>query len=313
MPVNMICASHSPLMLTDIEPTDISKHEAFYAAVSEAKKGLEEFNPDVVLLFYPDHFNGFFYDLMPSFCIGTAAEGRNDWRLTPGRLNVPGDLASECVDALIDQDMDVAISHEMMVDHGATIPLKLLADHTDQYSVIPIFINCPAAPRPSFRRVRRFGDAIGRFFAGKNMRVAVVGSGGISHDPPTPRPTEENPEVPERLIERRIPGQEELDGREARVLKAAHEMVAGTGTCLPPNEDWDREFLEKVISFDTEALDAITDEEINRVAGLGGHEVRTWVAAVAASKALGMQNPHLDCYQMIPEWITGMGVVTGQG
>ena len=29
----------------------------------------------LVVVFGPDHFNGFFYELMPAFCIGTAAEG----------------------------------------------------------------------------------------------------------------------------------------------------------------------------------------------------------------------------------------------
>ena len=33
------------------------------------------FTPDLVVVFGPDHFNGFFYELMPAFCIGTAAEG----------------------------------------------------------------------------------------------------------------------------------------------------------------------------------------------------------------------------------------------
>jgi len=86
-------------------------------------------------VFGPDHFNGFFYELMPAFCIGTAAEGSKDWQLEGGPLRVPRELATSCVRFLQSRDFDVAISHQMKVDHGITIPLFKLTGALARYDV----------------------------------------------------------------------------------------------------------------------------------------------------------------------------------
>ena len=56
----------------------------------------------------------------------------------------------------------------------------------------------------------------------------------------------------------------------------------------------------------------MTDAEIDRIAGFGAHEVRTWVAAGAAARQMGSPKAELRYYHLIPEWITGMGIVVGQ-
>ncbi len=56
----------------------------------------------------------------------------------------------------------------------------------------------------------------------------------------------------------------------------------------------------------------MTDEDIDRIAGFGAHEVRTWVAAASAAKAMGKLDTELKYYHLVPEWITGMGIVTGR-
>ena len=158
-----------------------------------------------MVVFGPDHFNGFFYEMMPAFCIGSAAEGTKDWHLEGGPLKVPRELAVECVRDLQSRDFDVALSHAMKVDHGITIPLYKLTGALARYAVLPVFINCAADPRPSFRRVRAFGAAIGEFLAEQDMRITVIGSGGLSHDPPTPRIDHSDPDKTRRLIDRVTP------------------------------------------------------------------------------------------------------------
>jgi 2,3-dihydroxyphenylpropionate 1,2-dioxygenase len=250
---------------------------------------------------------------MPAFCIGTSAESSKDWHLESGPLRVPRELALSCVRFLQSRDFDVAISHQMKVDHGMTIPLYQLTGALARYDVLPVFVNCAADPRPSFRRVRAFGQAIGEFLADQNMRITVVGSGGLSHDPPTPRLEMSPPDVARRLIVRQIPTQDELDARENRVIKAARDLVAGKGPCLPPSEQWDRDFLDTFLGPRHEDFDRMTDSEIDRIAGFGAHEVRTWVAAAAAARKMGDVRPELRYYHLVPEWITGMGIVVGQG
>src|SRR5262245_66411998 len=126
MTVQLICCSHIPLMTTGIEERQGRMQAQFFHELQQASAGLHAFNPDLVVVFGPDHFNGFFYELMPAFCIGTAAEGTKDWHLEGGPLRVPRELALACVRHLQSCDFDVAISHRMKVDHGITIPLLKL-------------------------------------------------------------------------------------------------------------------------------------------------------------------------------------------
>ncbi|WP_172292073.1 3-carboxyethylcatechol 2,3-dioxygenase [Pseudoruegeria sp. HB172150] len=311
MSVQLICASHSPLMLTDIEESEEGEQRRFFETVDQAANTLQEFGPDLVVAFCPDHFNGFFYDLMPSWCIGTAAVGTKDWGIPGGPLRVPRQLAMDCARHMHRHDFDTAISHDMKVDHGLTVPLIQLTGALARYDVLPIFINCAADPRPSFRRSRLFGAEVGRFLAGqREMKFTIIGSGGLSHDPPTPRLERSPASVARRLIERSVPTQDELEAREARVVQAARDMVKRKGPCLPPNADWDEGFLDAITSFDTDRLDAITDAEVDQVAGFGAHEVRTWVAAMAAARELAPVKAKVDYYHIIPEWITGMGVIS---
>jgi len=312
MAVQLICCSHSPLMTTDVEESEKDVHADFFRELESCAAALRAFNPDLVVVFGPDHFNGFFYELMPAFCIGTAAEGTKDWRLESGPLRVPRELALACVRFLQAHDFDVAVSHQMKVDHGITIPLLKLTGSLARYDVLPIFVNCAADPRPSFRRVRAFGEAVGKFLAAEDLRITLVGSGGLSHDPPTPRIDSSPPEVTRRLIVRHTPTQDELDAREGRVIKAARDLVVGKGPCLPPSEQWDREFLDTFLGASHERFDAMTDAEIDRVAGFGAHEVRTWVAAAAAARRIGSLRTELRYYHLVPEWITGMGIVVGE-
>jgi 2,3-dihydroxyphenylpropionate 1,2-dioxygenase len=312
MPVQLICCSHSPLMTTGIEESEQGMQGRFFHALDSCAAALRRFDPDLVVVFGPDHFNGFFYELMPAFCIGTAAESTKDWHLESGPLRVPRELALACVRHLQAHDFDVALSHAMKVDHGITIPLYKLTGALARYPVLPVFINCAADPRPSFRRVRHFGAAIGAFLVERNLRATVIGSGGLSHDPPTPRLDQSPPAVAQRLISRHTPTQEELDAREARVIAAARDLVVGKGPCLPPDEQWDRDFLDRFVRGRIEDFDTMNDAEIDRVAGFGAHEVRTWVAAQAAAQRLGNLRPALHYYHLIPEWITGMGIVAGE-
>jgi 2,3-dihydroxyphenylpropionate 1,2-dioxygenase len=311
MAVQLICCSHSPLMTTDVEESEVDVHAAFFREMESCAAALHAFRPDLVVVFGPDHFNGFFYELMPSFCIGAAAMGTKDWHLESGPLRVPRELALSCVRYLQGRDFDLALSHDMKVDHGITIPLYKLTGALNRYDVLPVFVNCAADPRPSFRRVRAFGEAMGVFLAQQDMKITVIGSGGLSHDPPTPRLASSPPDVAQRLIRRHTPSQEELDARESRVIRAARDLVGGKGPCLPPSEQWDREFLSTFLSGDLGKLDALADAEIDRVAGFGAHEVRTWVAAAAAARRIGAMQAELRYYHLVPEWITGMGIVVG--
>lgn len=307
-----VCASHSPLMLAGMADSAPGRQQRFFASLLARHAQIAAYDPELVVVFGPDHFNGLFYDLMPSFCIATAAESTRDWGIEQAALNVAREVALGAIEALRAAEIDVALSHRMRVDHGVTIPLIKLTGSLGGYPVLPIVINCAAAPRPAFARVRRLGEVVGRYLAGLGKRVLVLGSGGLSHDPPTPRLASAPPQIAARLIDRHVPDDAELRQREARVVAAANALVAGGGPCLPPSEAWDRAFLARLLNEGAAACDGYTDEALDREAGFGSHEVRCWVAAFAAMRAAGAVQAELDYYEIVPEWITGMGIVTAR-
>lgn len=303
-----MCCSHSPLMLGFYEPTNTSG-AAVRSAFATLQSWTEQYEPELVVVFAPDHYNGFFYDLMPSFCIGVRAEGAADWDIHPEALNVPEALALGCLRAVRTAGVDLALSWKMTVDHGTTIPLNYIASGIDRYPVLPIVINCIAPPLPSFQRCRMLGEAVGRYLRSLDKRVLVIGSGGLSHDPPTPRLNDLPPEKKNFLIERRSPNKGEYDERQSRVVQCARAMLTGKSTCLPPDATWDREVLKRLGEKDFDWFDALDDDEVSRIGGHGAHEVRCWVATFSAMSTAGEYTTLIDCYQTIPEWLTGMGIM----
>jgi 2,3-dihydroxyphenylpropionate 1,2-dioxygenase len=308
----MICMSHSPLMLVpSLRPRERAAERGFYGSLRAHAAELRRWKPELVISVAPDHFNGFFHDMMPSFCIGTEAESTRDWKLPKRKLRVDAALAERCIEHARARDIDVAVSRRLKADHGTTLALLKLFGAIERPNVIPAFVNCAAHPRPGFRRVRRFGEALGEFAADLGMRTLILASGGLSHDPPTPRLNAPK-KVLARLVDRHTPSAAEYRAREARVIANARELANGFGNLLAPDRDWDRVFLDRLLSLRLEACDRYTDAEIDRKAGFGGHEVRVWVAAFAAMRAARRFKPKLDFYRVIPEWITGMAVAHGK-
>ena len=95
MPIAALCASHTPLKEYISPGIDIEREVA--ACFSEVGKWLADFAPELVVVLGPDHFNGFFYQLMPSFCVGAAAQGVGDWKTSRDPFPIDAEIAEACV------------------------------------------------------------------------------------------------------------------------------------------------------------------------------------------------------------------------
>lgn len=310
MTIKLKCLSHTPLRgLNDPGAEVVAEVDA---VLSRARAEVEAFDPELIVIFAPDHYNGLFYDLMPPFVIATAAEGVGDYLSLPGPLSVDKPLAMELTRFILDSDIDIALSHRLQVDHGCTQTLEELTGAIDRYPVIPIIINSVAPPFAPYRRVRKLGEAVGRFIAGLDKRVLVVGTGGLSHEPPVPLLTDAPEAIAEFLIAGRNPTPEARAARQARTIAAG--KIYGTSESLqtPLNTDWDLAFIDQLVSGRLEEIDDFRIEEISKAAGRSAHEVRTWVAAFSALAATGAYAARLDYYRAINEWIAGYGVVSAE-
>ncbi|MBC8642765.1 3-carboxyethylcatechol 2,3-dioxygenase [Caballeronia sp. EK] len=307
MTLAVLCASHTPLMKDGIADDEVrsSVKQGFESLAKRA----EAFAPDLLIQFAPDHFNGFFYEVMPSFCVGINATSLGDWDTSTGPLPVVSDDALQLSEMLLHEGVDVAVSYRMEVDHGFVQIWERMFGNFSRFPTIPIFINCAAPPLPTFKRARLLGEAVGRWAAASGKRVLISASGGLSHDPPTPSILTAPHEVKERLISGRHPSEEVQRARVERVLAAGARAVNGTPEILPVDPDWDAAFIKKLQSGDLEAFDSIATKDVRAKAGRGGPEVLAWVAAFAALSTQGKYQADLVYYEAIQGWIAGMAMM----
>lgn len=314
MAVKLICASHSPLM-EFAKPQDQTQEQQVRETFAKLAQQVKAYDPTLIIAFGPDHFNGFFYDLMPSFCAGIRATAAGDWDYGPGRLDVPEQTALSLVRHVLQEGVDLSYSYRMQADHGVTQPLHFLCDgQLDRYPVIPVFINSAAAPLPTTKRTVALGRAIGRFLQTLNLeqeRVLILGTGGLSHDPPTPQMGSVPPEVEEFLIAGRYPTAEARAARQGKVIAVGQKLAAGDkSVAVPLNSEWDHALLDIFARGDFAAIEAMSEQDIREQGGRGGQEVRCWMAAFAALSELGDYQMTTHCYQAISEWIAGFGIVS---
>ena len=198
----------------------------------------------------------------------------------------------------------------MDVDHGTVQPLQKLFGDATARPVIPIFINSVATPLGPLRRVRALGAAVGTYLATLGKRVLVVGSGGLSHDPPVPTLATAPPAALARIVHGEPMTPDQRQARQVAVMDAAQAFAHGDSPLQPLNPDWDRAFLELVDSNRLDEVDGWSNSWIEQEAGHSAHEIRTWVAAFAALAAHGRYETADRFYRAAPDLIAGFAIRT---
>lgn len=300
--------SHSPLL--NLPGPSRNLIDDIESALAETRRFVASYDPELVVIFSPDHYNGFFYKTMPPFCIGTRAQGVGDYGTHAGPLDVPEDIATDCARAVLESGVDVAISASMDVDHGTVQPLQKLFDDATARSVIPIFINSVATPLGPLRRVRALGAAVGTFLATVRKRVLIVGSGGLSHDPPVPTLATAPPAALDRIVHGVPMSAEQRQARQVAVMDAAQAFAHGESPLQPLNPDWDAAFLELLDTNRLTETDGWSNSWVAQQAGNSAHEIRTWIAAFGALAAHGRYTTQQRFYRAAPELIAGFAIRT---
>lgn len=182
--------SHAPGITGRSERADPEVRDRFYAAFDDMRQRLEASQPDALIVIAAEHFANFFLDNMPSFAIGMADSYDGpiedpDW-LRIERRRVPGDrdLSHRLITEIM-QTSDVSYAEEWKFDHGIMVPLHFLTPRYD-LPVVPVNINCQGPPLTPLTRSWAFGESLRRAIDHVPERIALVGTGGISHWPATP-------------------------------------------------------------------------------------------------------------------------------
>lgn len=273
-----LCMSHSPGFARDHEEVDGHEFRAGLAAVRDA---VAAFDPTLVVFFGSDHRRAF-GTVLPAISVVHSAEGLGDSESPTGPYDVPQEKAAKLTADLLADDFDIAVTQHIALDHGFGQTAADVLGGLDARPIIPIFINCATPPLGRPARSAELGRAVARHLSQTEDRVLYIGSGGMSHNPPTLALTDKG-----------------LSEEERRAVSAAHREAAKDDI----RPDWDKDILARMGSADTSWVDDVTHDEI-QTAGVGAHELRTWFAAYAA----GGRAMRTVAYEPVREWLTGMGI-----
>jgi len=187
-----IAASHTPTIgfAYDRHGPDHPAWGPVFEQFAPLASWLEEKRPDVLLLIYNDHITSFFFDHYSAFALGVGAE----WQVADeggGPRNLPAiaghpQLAAHIGQSLVADEFDMSFFQQRALDHGVFSPLSMLCPHEPAWPtrLVPLQMGVLQFPVPSARRFLKLGRALRRAiesYPDDNLRVAIVATGGLSH------------------------------------------------------------------------------------------------------------------------------------
>ncbi len=179
------CTAHTAAMLR-VPPVgdDAARAHRVFEAFAQLHDSMLAARPDVIAVIATDHFQTFSYDAMPAFAVGYGSRFESWGEFGSPRAAYRGieELCDFIVAGLIAADFDVASAAEMRLDHSFSCPLGFILKDAP-IPILPIFVNCNVPPLPSLTRVRAFGAELGKLLRSQSLapRVAMLGTGGLSH------------------------------------------------------------------------------------------------------------------------------------
>ena len=170
--------------------------DRFNEGIKPVRQWMKEKKPDVCIVIYNDHGSNFpLKDVIP-FGIGMADEylpadegyGRRPVPTFKGHPQLSCHLAEH----FNEKEFDVAFSFELDVDHGFSVPASIMfGEDCEQWpcKFIPLYVGVVQYPQPKGNRCFNLGKAIREAIDSfpEDLKVAVVGTGGMSHQLQGPR------------------------------------------------------------------------------------------------------------------------------
>src|SRR6185437_7252826 len=187
-----IGASHTPTIgfAYDHDKQQDPAWAPIFAGFEPVRQWLKEQRPDALVYIFNDHVTSFFFDHYSSFTLGigesypVADEGGHarDLPAMPGHPQ----LARHIGASLMTDEFDMAFFQDKALDHGFFSPMSVLLDREQQRwptTIVPLQVGVLQFPVPSAARCFKLGQALRRAIESypEDIRVAIVATGGLSH------------------------------------------------------------------------------------------------------------------------------------
>lgn len=200
-----IAVSHTPTIgfAYDTHKQDDPAWAPIFSGFEPIRAWFEEKRPDALVYIFNDHVTSFFFDHYSAFALGidkayaVADEGGGARDLPP----VPGnpELARHIAASLVTDEFDMAYFQDKPLDHGFFSPMSVLLERdgsTWPTTIVPLQVGVLQFPIPTAARCYKLGQALRRAIESypQDLRVAVVATGGLSHQVHGERAGFNNPE-----------------------------------------------------------------------------------------------------------------------
>lgn len=230
--------SHTGAMMREPkgDPESLARAEQVFAGFSELSASLKAAKPDVIVVIATDHFLTFDFTNLPVFAIGTgeAFPGHGEFGVPKRDYRGVAGFGEAVHAGMVARGFDPVSAREMPLDHSYSCPLQLLMPDFD-VPVLPVYVNCTVEPLPSFARCRAFGAALGDAIREQQVagRVAIIGTGGLSHWVGLPQTGQINEAWDRRFLDLFVAGRfEEVAGW------SSDEVSEGSGNGAAEIRNW---------------------------------------------------------------------------
>lgn len=312
--VAAFCMTHTPGLGDRLDDCPKDQLFAITEALDRVKQDFDDGRPEVVIAFVNDHFDMHVLENLPTFAIGVSdqhfgpTKDAEKW-LQQRRGPIPGHeaYAKDILVQGLQDDFDLTRMGSCDFNHNVLIPKKFVWPDRD-IPVVPVFVNCFMEPLPSWRRCYALGQSIRKVIERRPERVALCASGGISHWPPFVKedaPKEDDLQQRQLAVQRFGAPARAADPALRADFHKREEEMAGSDRVLI-NAEWDREILDAFRRGDADYLLSLTHEEVERLGGIGGHEMMLWAALMGVLDGAGGD---LLVYEPVKQWMGGVGVI----
>ena len=188
--------SHAPGLTGWLDQAPKKEQKSLTNGFNHLGKLLQSTNPDLIIGLANDHLLNMPVNDSHDFCVGLAeiwkgpAEWFQEW-INVEPYNVIGSpgASKTLLEGLSKRNFDIISKKELLFDDNWSVPLKFLTPHFDT-PFVPIHMNCIMPPIPSPEICYQLGQTIKEIVENdlpQELRVAFIGTGGLSHDPGGPK------------------------------------------------------------------------------------------------------------------------------